>query len=197
MTDDFLSPDTMTEQYVHWFRNSAPYINAHRGKTFVVGIAGEAIAAGKPHAVSKELAAYVMDAQRVAADGEHLFDPGIGGLIRMGLPADRIEVVEPWEEARTRLAAQFGIQARAQADAALARCGLVVWAVKPQTFRDAAAPEVRGAKLETQARARLAQVEAAMEEMQPQRALEAIFALVRAVLLLPARLLGERARPGA
>ena len=39
-----------------------------------------------------------------------------------------------------RLAAQFGIQARAQADAALARCGLVVWAVKPQTFRDAAAP---------------------------------------------------------
>ena len=64
----------------------------------------------------------------------------IGGLIRMGLPADRIEVVEPWEEARTRLAAQFGIQARAQADAALARCGLVVWAVKPQTFRDAAAP---------------------------------------------------------
>ncbi len=28
--------------YVDWFRNSAPYINAHRGRTFVVQIAGEA-----------------------------------------------------------------------------------------------------------------------------------------------------------
>lgn len=43
MTDDFLSPDTMTEQYVHWFRNSAPYINAHRGKTFVLMFGGEAV----------------------------------------------------------------------------------------------------------------------------------------------------------
>jgi amino-acid N-acetyltransferase len=30
--------------YVKWFRNSAPYINAHRGKTFVLMISGEAIA---------------------------------------------------------------------------------------------------------------------------------------------------------
>ena len=33
----------MTEQYVHWFRNSAPYINAHRGKTFVLMFGGEAV----------------------------------------------------------------------------------------------------------------------------------------------------------
>lgn len=33
----------MTEQYVHWFRNSAPYINAHRGKTFVLHFGGEAV----------------------------------------------------------------------------------------------------------------------------------------------------------
>jgi len=33
----------MTEQYVHWFRNSAPYINAHRGKTFVLLFGGEAV----------------------------------------------------------------------------------------------------------------------------------------------------------
>ena len=64
----------------------------------------------------------------------------IGGLLRTGLPATQIEVVEPWDEARTRLKAQFGIDAQPQAGAALARCGLVVWAVKPQTFRDAAAP---------------------------------------------------------
>ena len=32
--------------FVPWFRSVAPYIHMHRGKTFVVGIAGEAIAAG-------------------------------------------------------------------------------------------------------------------------------------------------------
>jgi amino-acid N-acetyltransferase len=30
--------------YVKWFRNSAPYINAHRGKTFVIMFGGEAVA---------------------------------------------------------------------------------------------------------------------------------------------------------
>ena len=33
--------------FVPWFRSVAPYIHAHRGKTFVVAIAGELIAAGK------------------------------------------------------------------------------------------------------------------------------------------------------
>ena len=63
----------------------------------------------------------------------------IGGLIRQGLPASRIEIVEPWAEARERLQQQFGITAQEAPSAALARCALVVWAVKPQTFRDAAA----------------------------------------------------------
>lgn len=30
--------------HVHWFRNSAPYINTHRGKTFVIMFSGEAVA---------------------------------------------------------------------------------------------------------------------------------------------------------
>lgn len=30
-------------EYVHWFRNSAPYINTHRGKTFVIMFGGEAV----------------------------------------------------------------------------------------------------------------------------------------------------------
>ena len=63
----------------------------------------------------------------------------IGGLLHQGLDASRIEIVEPWAEARERLQQQFGITAQEAPSAALARCALVVWAVKPQTFRDAAA----------------------------------------------------------
>jgi amino-acid N-acetyltransferase len=33
-----------TSEFVHWFRNSSPYINAFRQRTFVVGIGGEMIA---------------------------------------------------------------------------------------------------------------------------------------------------------
>jgi len=62
----------------------------------------------------------------------------IGGLVRQGLPAANIEVVEPFAEARQRLAAQFAVQAQEQAGPALANTDLVVWAVKPQTFKDAA-----------------------------------------------------------
>ena len=72
----------------------------------------------------------------------------IGGLLRQGLDASQIEVVEPFEEARAKLRTQFGIEAREQAGNALERAGLVLWAVKPQTFRQAAmqaAPFTRGA----------------------------------------------------
>jgi len=34
----------LTKDYVKWFRNSAPYINAHRGKTFVLMFSGDAVA---------------------------------------------------------------------------------------------------------------------------------------------------------
>ena len=42
--------------FVPWFRSVAPYIHMHRGKTFVVGIAGEAIAAGKLAHLVQDLA---------------------------------------------------------------------------------------------------------------------------------------------
>jgi pyrroline-5-carboxylate reductase len=62
----------------------------------------------------------------------------IGGLIKQGTPANRILVVEPFEEARQRLQAQFGVRVLAAADATLVEAGLVIWAVKPQTFKEAA-----------------------------------------------------------
>jgi amino-acid N-acetyltransferase len=42
--------------FVPWFRAVAPYIHAYRGKTFVVAIAGEAIAAGKLNHFVQDLA---------------------------------------------------------------------------------------------------------------------------------------------
>ena len=42
--------------FVPWFRSVAPYIHMHRGKTFVVGICGEAIAAGKLQSLAQDLA---------------------------------------------------------------------------------------------------------------------------------------------
>jgi amino-acid N-acetyltransferase len=42
--------------FVPWFRSVAPYIHMHRGKTFVVGVCGEAIAAGKLSHIAQDLA---------------------------------------------------------------------------------------------------------------------------------------------
>ena len=62
----------------------------------------------------------------------------IGGLIKQGTQPDRIVVVEPFADARTRLNSQFGVRTLATADDNLAQAGLVIWAVKPQTFKEAA-----------------------------------------------------------
>ena len=62
----------------------------------------------------------------------------IQGLVGQGHPADHLHVVEPFAEARGRLAQQFGITAQAQAGSFLEAAELVVWAVKPQTFQEAA-----------------------------------------------------------
>jgi pyrroline-5-carboxylate reductase len=64
----------------------------------------------------------------------------IGGLIQAGRQADALLVVEPVEAQRSALARQFGVQAMPAAGPRLASAGLVVWAVKPQLFTEAAAP---------------------------------------------------------
>jgi pyrroline-5-carboxylate reductase len=64
-----------------------------------------------------------------------------GGLLRSGWPAASIRVVEPSAEQRERIAAAHpGVQLQAAADASLAKAEIVVWAVKPQAFAEAAAP---------------------------------------------------------
>jgi len=52
----------------------------------------EAIAAGRSHQVSAEFAAFIREAQTIAAAGDHFFDPGIGRLIALwGFHTDEIQ----------------------------------------------------------------------------------------------------------
>ena len=54
--DDPLMSTVFNFTFVPWFRSVAPYIHMHRGKTFVVGLTGEAIAAGKLPHIAQDLA---------------------------------------------------------------------------------------------------------------------------------------------
>ncbi|MCV2371049.1 pyrroline-5-carboxylate reductase [Roseateles oligotrophus] len=64
----------------------------------------------------------------------------IGGLLKSGQPPERLIVVEPYEPQRVKLQADFGLTALAAADASLGGAELLMWAVKPQLFAEAAAP---------------------------------------------------------
>jgi FAD:protein FMN transferase len=60
----------------------------------------DSLAAGKPHKASNELADLVTDARRIAASGDHLFDPGIGRLIEIwGFHVDEIKPKLPEDAA--------------------------------------------------------------------------------------------------
>ena len=80
----------------------------------------------------------IQDATIAFIGGGNMASAIIGGLLSQGLAPGQDEVVEPFAEARARLQSQFGVQAHEQAGPALARAQLVVWAVKPQTFKEAA-----------------------------------------------------------
>jgi pyrroline-5-carboxylate reductase len=62
----------------------------------------------------------------------------IGGLLRQGRAAASILVIDPVAEQRARLTQDLGVQTAAEPDAALSQARTVVWAVKPQQFKDAA-----------------------------------------------------------
>ncbi len=61
--------------FVPWFRAVAPYIHAHRGKTFVVAIAGELVAAGKLSTFAQDLA--ILHAMGIKLVLVHGFRPQI------------------------------------------------------------------------------------------------------------------------
>ena len=76
----------------------------------------------------------------VFVGGGNMASALIGGLIRAGRSPADILVVEPFEAQRDKLQTDFGLRCLAAADPTLADAALVVWAVKPQLFAQAAAP---------------------------------------------------------
>jgi pyrroline-5-carboxylate reductase len=62
----------------------------------------------------------------------------IGGLVAKGFAANQIDVVEPYAEAQEKLKSTYGVDAQPQPGAYLGQADMVVWAVKPQTFKEAA-----------------------------------------------------------
>lgn len=62
----------------------------------------------------------------------------LGGLIAAGHPPERVTVVEPHPPQAERLRQQFGVRIDEKAGPSLAAAQIVVWAVKPQVFSQAA-----------------------------------------------------------
>ncbi len=72
--------------------------------------------------------------------GGNMASATIGGLIRQGMAPHQITVVEPFADTAARLTKDFGVTVLPEAGPALAAAQLVVWAVKPQVFKEAAGP---------------------------------------------------------
>jgi pyrroline-5-carboxylate reductase len=68
----------------------------------------------------------------------------LGGLIREGMSPSQVTVIEPFAETAAKLKSAWGVEVHASASAesssSLANADLVVWAVKPQVFKEAALP---------------------------------------------------------
>ncbi len=64
----------------------------------------------------------------------------LGGLLRQGLAPQQVTVIEPFAETAAKLHQEFGVEVLAAPSDVLAHANLLVWAVKPQVFKEAALP---------------------------------------------------------
>jgi pyrroline-5-carboxylate reductase len=72
--------------------------------------------------------------------GGNMANAILGGLLREGLAPKQVVVIEPFAETADKLRKELGVEVHAQASNVLANSDLVVWAMKPQVFKDAALP---------------------------------------------------------
>ncbi|MFZ4480843.1 MAG: pyrroline-5-carboxylate reductase [Rhodoferax sp.] len=79
-----------------------------------------------------------MDKRIAFIGGGNMANAIIGGLLRQGMAPSQIDVVEPFAETGDKLKASCSVNVQTQAGAFLANAELVIWAIKPQTFRQAA-----------------------------------------------------------
>jgi amino-acid N-acetyltransferase len=92
--------------FVDWFRHCAPYIHAHRGRTFVVAFGGEAVADGEFHRLVHDLALLAsLGVRLVVVHGtrpqieERLREAGIASEFHQGLRITRPEALPCVKEA--------------------------------------------------------------------------------------------------
>lgn len=64
----------------------------------------------------------------------------LGGLLKQGLPPAQVCVLEPFADTATKLQRELGVKVIPSASAALVNSDVVIWAVKPQVFKEAAEP---------------------------------------------------------
>ncbi len=107
---------TQQEQFVGWLRSVAPYIHAHRGKTFVVAIAGELIAAGRLNALVQDVALLAaMGVRIVLIHGfrpqieDQLREKGVGSRYSHGMRVTDAIALDAAQEAAGQL--RFEIEA--------------------------------------------------------------------------------------
>ena len=93
---------TQENAYVSWFRTSAPYINAHRGRTFVVWVEGEAVADPRfPHLIHDLALLNSLGIKLVLVHGAR---PQINArLQQLG--------IAPWEQTGPRVTDDLALQA--------------------------------------------------------------------------------------
>ena len=82
-------------------------------------------------------------AQLAFVGGGNMASAILGGLIQQGFAPSHIQVIEPHAETAAKLSAAMGVEVLPEATDALQKANLVVWAVKPQVFKEATLPVAR------------------------------------------------------
>jgi amino-acid N-acetyltransferase len=106
--------ETTTSKYASWFRDSTPYISAHRGRTFVVLVGGDALAHDNLDHIVHDLALlHVLGVRVVLVHGARpqidaaLPNSTFHGPRRVTDPADMEQILGIFGQLRSRLEALF------------------------------------------------------------------------------------------